>query len=152
MGVEYFQQLSTNFRRILNGFGSERHICESSRQSPFQSYRNSKNYFLSISTCVQLSIAHLIFIYIRIMITNRSMASVDEPQPAGLALATLWLLSARVLRDHPIRWIDLCCLAGGIRLRRGCYVYRLRWNRIRASLRACGGLVFFICCSLLSAT
>ena len=31
MGVKYFQRLSTNFRRILNGFGRERHIFESSR-------------------------------------------------------------------------------------------------------------------------
>ena len=32
MGVKYFQRLSTNFRRILNGFGSERRIFELSRQ------------------------------------------------------------------------------------------------------------------------
>ena len=55
---------------------------------PSKAIRIRKNYSLSISTSVQLSIDHLIFIYIRIMITNRSMASVDEPYPAGLALAT----------------------------------------------------------------
>ena len=106
---------------------------------PYQSVHNT------------LSINHLIFINIWILITKRSFASTERPQSAGPILACRRHLSTRVFRGHPIRWIDLRCMAGGIRLWRGRYACCLCRSRIWASLCACGRLVFFVCCSILAA-
>ena len=150
-GSRIFSTTFHNFKRILNGFGSERRMFELSRQSPFQSYQDPKKLFPINQYMNILSIDHLIFINIGILITNRSFASSEGPQSAGPILACRQLLSTGVLRGHPIRWIDLCCMAGGTRLWRGRYACRLRRSRIRAGLRTCGGLVFFVCCSILAA-
>ena len=87
--------------------------------SPFQSYQDPKKLFPINQYMNTLSIDHLIFINIGILITNRSFASSEGPQSAGPILACRRLLLTRVLRGPPIRWIDLCCMAGGIRLWRG---------------------------------